>query len=153
MPQSLSCAASVQKQTPHTIHPNSKRFIVSRLHTQGLVLAAVTPSIPTPSNVSRLHTQGLVLAADVDLAALATACHGYSGADLAALAREAAMGALTLAASVMLTDPFADIDSGATHTSSTDCKSKRSAVIILDESSARILCLKPTHDPLTLVKE
>lgn len=54
-----------------------------------------------------------MLAGDVDLAALATACHGYSGADLAALAREAAMGALTLAASVMLLDPFANIESGA----------------------------------------
>lgn len=33
---------------------------------------------------------------------LATACHGYSGADLAALCREAAMSALSDAAAAML---------------------------------------------------
>lgn len=38
--------------------------------------------------------RGLQLAPGVDLAAVAAACHGYSGADLAAAAREAAMAAL-----------------------------------------------------------
>lgn len=46
----------------------------------------------------RLHTAGLQLGADVDLPAIAASCHGYSGADLAALAREAAMHALSVAA-------------------------------------------------------
>jgi hypothetical protein len=48
----------------------------------------------------RLHTSGLQLDPDLDLADLASACHGYSGADLAALAREAAMHALSLMAQV-----------------------------------------------------
>ncbi len=39
--------------------------------------------------------RGLQLAPGVDLAAVAAACHGYSGADLAAAAREAAMAALS----------------------------------------------------------
>jgi SpoVK/Ycf46/Vps4 family AAA+-type ATPase len=50
----------------------------------------------------RLHCQGLQLAADVDLSALAASCFGYSGADLAALVREAAMHALSTAAAALL---------------------------------------------------
>jgi SpoVK/Ycf46/Vps4 family AAA+-type ATPase len=38
----------------------------------------------------------------VDLAALAAACHGYSGADLAALSREAAMAAFSAAAAQLM---------------------------------------------------
>jgi transitional endoplasmic reticulum ATPase len=41
-----------------------------------------------------VHTRAMPLAADVDRAALAAATHGYVGADLAALCREAAMAAL-----------------------------------------------------------
>lgn len=54
----------------------------------------------------RLHTSGLTLAPDVDLAELAASCHGYSGADLAALAREAAMHALTGVAQQLLQQPW-----------------------------------------------
>ncbi|MEW5302448.1 MAG: hypothetical protein WDW36_005234 [Sanguina aurantia] len=90
---------------PNAIDPALRR--PGRLDREVLVCV---PGLADREAILRLHTQGLVLAAGVDLAALATACHGYSGADLAALAREAAMGALTLAASVMLTDPSADID-------------------------------------------
>jgi hypothetical protein len=50
----------------------------------------------------RLHTRKLSLAPDVDLAAIAAGCHGYSGADLAALTREAAMHAFSAAAAQAL---------------------------------------------------
>jgi len=55
--------------------------------------------IPLPDKQGRLeilqiHTRNMPLAKDVDLAKLAEITHGYSGADLAALAREAAMQAL-----------------------------------------------------------
>lgn len=49
-----------------------------------------------------LHTRSLPLAPDVDLSHLAAACHGYSGADLAALAREAAMYAFSAATAALL---------------------------------------------------
>ena len=44
--------------------------------------------------VLRIHTRRTPLAADVDLAALAARTGGYSGAELAAVCREAALGAL-----------------------------------------------------------
>ena len=44
--------------------------------------------------ILELHSRALPLGADVDLQALAASCHGYSGADLAALCREAALHAL-----------------------------------------------------------
>jgi transitional endoplasmic reticulum ATPase len=45
-----------------------------------------------------VHTRGMPLAADVDLDHLAAITHGFVGADLAALAREAGMAALRRAA-------------------------------------------------------
>jgi SpoVK/Ycf46/Vps4 family AAA+-type ATPase len=42
------------------------------------------------------------LAPDIDLPALASSCFGYSGADLAALVREAAMHAFSAAAAALL---------------------------------------------------
>ncbi len=55
--------------------------------------------LPIPNKEGRLeilqiHTRGMPLADDVDLVQLAGLTHGYVGADLAALAREAAMRAL-----------------------------------------------------------
>jgi SpoVK/Ycf46/Vps4 family AAA+-type ATPase len=53
--------------------------------------------VPGPcarADILAAHTARLPLAPGVDLAALAQRCHGYSGADLAALAREAAMVAI-----------------------------------------------------------
>ena len=44
--------------------------------------------------IIQIHTRGMPLADDVDLIQLASITHGYVGADLAALAREAAMRAL-----------------------------------------------------------
>ena len=44
--------------------------------------------------ILQIHTKGMPLAHDVDLGQLASMTHGYVGADLAALTREAAMGAL-----------------------------------------------------------
>jgi len=56
-------------------------------------------SIPIPDKNSRLeilqiHTRGMPLAEEVDLEKLAEITHGFVGADLEALAREAAMAAL-----------------------------------------------------------
>lgn len=56
-------------------------------------------SIPIPDRNARLeileiHTRGMPLAKDVDLEKLADITHGYVGADIEALAREAAMSAL-----------------------------------------------------------
>jgi transitional endoplasmic reticulum ATPase len=44
--------------------------------------------------ILQIHTRGMPLADDVDLVQLANMTHGYVGADLAALSREAAMRAL-----------------------------------------------------------
>jgi transitional endoplasmic reticulum ATPase len=44
--------------------------------------------------ILQIHTRGMPLAKDVDLRKLAEMTHGYTGADLAALARETAMKAL-----------------------------------------------------------
>jgi transitional endoplasmic reticulum ATPase len=56
-------------------------------------------SLPIPDKNGRLeileiHTRGMPLAKDVDLGKLAEITHGFVGADLEALAREAAMSAL-----------------------------------------------------------
>jgi len=53
-------------------------------------------SIPIPDKNGRreileIHSRGMPLAGDVELAALAAICHGFVGADLEALCREAAM--------------------------------------------------------------
>ncbi|CAJ1435014.1 unnamed protein product [Effrenium voratum] len=63
--------------------------------------------VPLPSAAGRLeilqtHMRKLPLAADVDLPSLAKAADGFSGADLASLAREAAMLAIRKAASPCL---------------------------------------------------
>jgi len=55
--------------------------------------------IPLPDKQGRLeilqiHTRGVPLARDVDLAKIAEITHGYTGADLAALVKEAALHAL-----------------------------------------------------------
>ena len=49
------------------------------------------------AEILRVHLAGTPLAPGVDLAALAARCHGYVGADLAALAREAGLAALARA--------------------------------------------------------
>ncbi len=55
--------------------------------------------VPVPNRDGRkqileIHTRGMPLADDVDLDELADLTHGYTGADLAALVREAAMAAI-----------------------------------------------------------
>ena len=52
-----------------------------------------------------IHTRGMPIARDVDLSALARRTHGYVGADLAALAREAAMAAARRAMGTPADDP------------------------------------------------
>ncbi|MGI6252362.1 MAG: CDC48 family AAA ATPase [Aminivibrio sp.] len=56
-------------------------------------------SIPIPDKTGRLeiltiHTRGMPMAADVDMKRIAEMTHGYVGADLEALAKEAAMACL-----------------------------------------------------------
>lgn len=63
-------------------------------------VAVAIPNAQQRTAILKLHTQGLPLAPDVNLAALAGSCHGYSGADLASLAREAAMHAFATSAAV-----------------------------------------------------
>gem|GEM_PF-3758108 len=55
--------------------------------------------VPPPDNAARLeilkvHTKGVPLADDVNLEEVAEATEGYTGADIAALVREAALVAL-----------------------------------------------------------
>ncbi|MGC4117108.1 MAG: CDC48 family AAA ATPase [Myxococcales bacterium] len=56
-------------------------------------------AIPIPDKNGRreileIHSHGMPLASDIDLGALAASCHGFVGADLEALCREAAMSCL-----------------------------------------------------------
>jgi len=52
------------------------------------------PDKPARYEIMQIHTRGMPLAEDVNLKKLAEITHGYTGADLAALARETAMKAL-----------------------------------------------------------
>ncbi|NPD89590.1 MAG: CDC48 family AAA ATPase [Asgard group archaeon] len=52
------------------------------------------PDRDSREEISLIHTRGMPLAQDVDLKALADVTHGYVGADLQALSREAAMKTL-----------------------------------------------------------
>jgi SpoVK/Ycf46/Vps4 family AAA+-type ATPase len=61
-------------------------------------VAVGLPSVAERAAILALHTARLPLAADVNVGALAAKARGLSGADLAAVAREAARGALTDAA-------------------------------------------------------
>ncbi|GLC33083.1 hypothetical protein PLESTB_000372400 [Pleodorina starrii] len=74
---------------PNALDPALRR--PGRLDREVLV---ALPDAEQRREILGLHTRGLHLAPDVDLAEVAASCHGYSGADLAATAREAAMAAL-----------------------------------------------------------
>jgi len=52
------------------------------------------PKAAQRAEILRIHLREAPLADDVDIAAIAEACHGYVGADLAALAREASLACL-----------------------------------------------------------
>jgi transitional endoplasmic reticulum ATPase len=52
------------------------------------------PSNPDRVEILKIHTRGMPLAEDVSLEELAERTHGYTGADIAALSREAAIRAL-----------------------------------------------------------
>jgi transitional endoplasmic reticulum ATPase len=52
------------------------------------------PSEPDRIDILKIHTRGMPLAGNVDLSVLGQQTHGFVGADLAALAREAAIRAL-----------------------------------------------------------
>ena len=57
-------------------------------------LAVRVPSRPGRLQILRIHSRGMPLAEDVDLAALAKVTHGFVGADLEVLCKEAGMRAL-----------------------------------------------------------
>ncbi|GIM01113.1 hypothetical protein Vretimale_5952 [Volvox reticuliferus] len=83
---------------------NRPNAIDPALRRPGRLDREVLVALPDPEQrkeILGLHTRGLQLAPDVDLAAVAASCHGYSGADLAAVAREAAMAALAAVAAEM----------------------------------------------------
>ncbi len=61
-------------------------------------IAIGVPDRPGRREILAVHTRGMPLAADVDLDRLASVTHGFVGADLAALSREAGMAALRRAA-------------------------------------------------------
>ncbi|HWQ67778.1 MAG TPA: CDC48 family AAA ATPase [Methanospirillum sp.] len=52
------------------------------------------PAEPDRTDILKIHTRGMPLEEDVNLEELSARTHGYTGADLAALAREAAIRAL-----------------------------------------------------------
>ena len=58
------------------------------------VIIVPQPDIKSRLQILKVHTKGMPLTKDVDLDDLATRTKGYSGADLQALCREAAMHAL-----------------------------------------------------------
>ncbi|CAK0784245.1 hypothetical protein CVIRNUC_007449 [Coccomyxa viridis] len=78
-----------------TSRPNA---VDPALRRMGRLDSEVAISLPTPEEreaIVRLHSKGLPLGADVELDSVARVCHGYSGADLAAVCREAAMCAIS----------------------------------------------------------
>ena len=54
------------------------------------------------ADILKFHLSSAPVSPEMDLAAIAAACQGFSGADLAALAREAAMAAISEAAGPIL---------------------------------------------------
>jgi transitional endoplasmic reticulum ATPase len=75
-------------------------------------------AIGVPDRIGRreiiaVHTRGMPLAADVDLDRLASVTHGFVGADLAALAREAGMASLRRAAAGGAALDIAGLEVGA----------------------------------------
>ena len=70
-------------------------------------LSIAIPDQPGRLEILEIHTRGMPLADDVDLAWLAAVTHGFVGADLEALCREAAMTALR--------QLIPNIDFGAAH--------------------------------------
>ncbi|GBG59801.1 hypothetical protein CBR_g54903 [Chara braunii] len=62
-------------------------------------VAVDMPNLNERLEILQLHARGLPLAPGVDLCDIAAYCHGYTGADIAALCREAAMAALRIEAS------------------------------------------------------
>lgn len=81
----LKLAADVDLQAAYTMSVCHAAVRFCRLH-----------------HTTRLQCQGLQLASDVELVSLASSCFGYSGADLAALVREAAVHAFSTAAAHIL---------------------------------------------------
>ncbi|KAK9854458.1 hypothetical protein WJX84_002500 [Apatococcus fuscideae] len=65
-------------------------------------LAVSTPGPEERASILQMHTAFAPLSPQVNLQRIAAACQGFSGADLAALAREAAMAAIADAAGPML---------------------------------------------------
>lgn len=69
------------------------------MHSHLMVDKQVAVSVPGPTErleILRLHAKNLPPSPDFDLEPVAAACHGYTGADLAALCREAAMASISM---------------------------------------------------------
>jgi transitional endoplasmic reticulum ATPase len=58
------------------------------------ILSIPPPDAGTREAILKVHTRYMPLAVDVDLHDMAAKCWGYSGADIMALCREAALAAL-----------------------------------------------------------
>ncbi|BDG60995.1 CDC48 family AAA ATPase [Caldinitratiruptor microaerophilus] len=100
--------------------------------------------IPVPDRdgrlaILRIHTRGMALAADVDLEELADVTHGFVGADLAALCREAGMAALRRLLPEIRLDPEAGADSGGIQVTMADF---RHALGEVEPSATRELVLE-----------
>ncbi|KAK9812818.1 hypothetical protein WJX72_004297 [[Myrmecia] bisecta] len=91
----LSVVAATNR--PNAIDPALRR--PGRLDRE---VAISVPNLQDRAAILQLHARALPLGGNVDLAGLAAACHGYSGADLAALCREAAMHAMASDAEAFL---------------------------------------------------
>lgn len=75
------------------------------------------PDVRGRQEILAIHTRGMPLAADVNLAAIAGRTHGFVGADLASLVREAGMATLRRACDLpvdQLTVSAADFEAAAT---------------------------------------
>ncbi|HVQ92317.1 MAG TPA: ATP-dependent zinc metalloprotease FtsH [Mycobacteriales bacterium] len=116
--------------------------------------------VPLPTQADRaailaVHTAGKPLAANVDLAAVARATPGFSGADLANLVNEAAIHAVRARRQVVVAD---DIDAardrimlGRREDSNVLLPAEKHAVAVHEAGHALVAMLSPHADPVAKV--
>ncbi|CAL8469303.1 g8844 [Coccomyxa elongata] len=80
-----------------TNDPNSIDPALRRLGRLDQEVAVALPTSEEREGILSIHSRALPLAADINLHEIASKCHGYSGADLAAVTREAALHAMQAA--------------------------------------------------------
>ncbi|KAK9787377.1 hypothetical protein WJX73_009748 [Symbiochloris irregularis] len=93
-----------------TNRPNAIDPALRRPHRLDQEVAVGLPAAKDRESILRLHTAAMPLADDVDLSSVAARAHGFSGADLTALCREAAMRALTAASETLADLSVAEYD-------------------------------------------